>query len=467
VSQELLEYAQLLELQYERAVVEAWNCGDLAYKLHEAQRVIYDKIKELPTNVRDVVLFCARRFGKSVLIVLMAIEDCIKYPGFRVGIYGPNLSQTIEIVEEKMELIANDAPPGLITKFRYGKLYKIGQSSIRIGGFDKKNVKKNLGKGLDKIYTEEACASKSEEFDYAMKEVLSPLLFHSKGIFVHATTPPPELDHSFLINVIPRAQRSDTFFKFTINDNPLADYDMKAQAIEDSGGLNTVAYRRNYMVEVLRDGSLVCLPRFSKEKSIVDFKIPAHSSWIFFGDLGGVRDKTAGGIAFYDFERAKLCVVDEIEFEPHATSTEIADGIQRLLKWVPEGAQCRMVFDMPGQSQVDFQKMHNLVLQLPSKDDFDAALNSLDVAFSKEKIEIHPRCKFLALSCENGRFNNTRTSFIRTAELGHCDGIAALVYGWRMCDKTTNPFPKKEIMREAQFNPVLRKPPTKPIFKKF
>ena len=40
-----------------------------------------------------------------------------------------------------------------------------------------------------------------------------------------------------------------------------------------------------------------------------------------------------------------------------------------------------------------------------------------------------------------GLWNEKRTDFIRTDTLGHCDGIASLMYGIRSIDTTTNPIP--------------------------
>lgn len=434
-----------------------WRSGQLRYKLHAAQKLIYDTVAKLDVSVRDVVLYCARRFGKSYLIVVMALEDCLRNPGCFVRIIGPTLDDTMEIVEFNMEKIIRDAPPGLIKPQLGRRRWKVGNSYLVIGGFDKKNVRKNLGKEAIRIYTEEAGASKSEEFAYGIREVVSPQLFHTKGRMIHGTTPPPDLDHIFETEFVPAANKAGTLFRFTINDNPLADDEMRAQAIKDSGGINTVAYKRNYLVQSVKDPGVVVLPSFDSRRHVKPLEIPLHCQWLLMGDWGGVRDRTWLAVGYWDFERAKLCVVAEADFDPN-TSTKVIAPVLRDLETLqhppkdPKYPWPKWV-DCHGQTQVDLFKDHEIVVQLPQKDDFDASINQLELAFLNDRIEISPNCPQLIATCEYGRFNSQRTDFLRSVALGHCDAVAGLMYGWRMVDKVTNPFPKKKYNREDYFEP--------------
>lgn len=449
-----LHFDKLIEEERKYRIARAWQTGLLTYKLHSAQLLIYNTIQSLPHDIRDVVILCARRFGKSFLITLMAIEDCLRKPGCVIRVIGPELEQTLEIVGYNLDKITSDAPPGLIRPQSSRRRWSIGKSQLIIGGFDKKNVSKNFGKEADGIYTEEAGASRSEEFGYAMREVLSPQLLHSKSRFVHATTPPPTVDHIFTTEYIPRAQVSRSLFRFTIYQNPLLDDTQLEQAIADSNGLDTIAFRRNYLCEIVKDPSIVVLPSFSTDKHVRDLEIPRYAKWIVFGDTGGIRDKTWVGVGYFDFERAKLCVVDERVYSPNTQSSITTVGIRELIAQAPPDTL--VAIDMPGQLQTDIRKDHNIdVDRISNKDHFDAAINQLELAFTYDKIEIHPRCSFLINSCEFGRFNNQRTDFLRTEFLGHCDALAGLMYGWRLVDKRTNPFPKITLNREEYF--VLKK----------
>jgi len=467
-----------LELLYlyqaeEQEKLNAWYNGDLYHKLHSAQKLIYDTIRYLPKTVRDCILYCARRFGKSYLMVVMALEDCIKNPGEVVRIIGPELEQTIEIVEFNMGKIIHDAPPGFVKKLNR-KVWRVGNAKLVVGGFDNRNVRKNLGKEAVAIYTEEAGASKSEDFHYAMREIVSPQLFHTKGRIIHGTTPPRDLDHCFELDFVPRAAAAGTLFRFTLYDNPLADEEMINQAIEDSGGIDTDEFKRNFLCMAVKDRRILCTPSFDQAIHVCEMEIPTHSTWLILGDWGGVRDRTWLGVAFWDFNRAKMCVVAEIDYDPNTESGRVASDVRAILEpHIPETNTPKKIMkhhydegmdhwprwvDCAGQTRVDLLKDHELLVQIPHKDDFDAAINQLELAFLNNKIEIHPRCKKLIATAEYGRFNKQRTDFYRSevkGGLGHCDALAGLMYGWRMVDKTTNPFPKPMFDRETYYVPEV------------
>lgn len=447
-----IELLKSLENESLKQIEEDWARGNLRYKLHAAQRKIYDTVRELPVEVRDVILFCSRRFGKSVLGILMALEDCINNPNVYVYVVGPELAQTMEIVAEKLDLICADMPKGMVVSIRGGRRYRVGQSTLVVGAYDKDNVGKAKGKEAFAIYTEEACDSDSKQFEYGMKEVYSPLLLHSKGRFVHMTTPPRELNHIFLTEYVPKSVLANTFFKYTIHDNPLIDAEMFAQAVHDSGGsVKSISFRRNYLCEVVRDGSLVVLPSFDDTLHVEEFEVPQFGNWIVFGDTGGVKDKTWFGIGWYDFATATFMILDERVFEANTATSVIVTAFAELESWLPGGYFGTRYIDMSGQLQVDFQKDHQISTCLPGKDNFDAAINQLEMAFLQNKIKIHKRCKFLLTSCAYGTFNKARTTFARNGALGHCDALAGLMYGWRMVDKITNPVPFAPVIRDTHF----------------
>jgi hypothetical protein len=447
---EEIEYLALLEAEDKESLALDWELGNLRYKLHSAQRKIYDVVAELDATVRDVILLCARRFGKSYLNCIWAIERCIRKPGCFVRIVGPELQQTIDIVDFHMGKIIADAPPGLIKKRGGGMTWTVGASTIKVGAFDKKNVKKNLGQEADLILSEEACVAKSEEFAYGMREILSPQLFHTKGRFIHATTLPPELDHVFITEFMPRAHTAGTLFVFTIDDNPMADEAMRKQAEEDSGGKDTIAYKRNYLCIAEKDSRIVVLPSFSVARHVREFERAKYGNWLLMGDWGGVEDKTWLGVGYWDFELAQLFIVDERMFEPNTSTDLIAASFPVLREWGCKEDDMNWV-DAAGQVRVDMESDHDIEIVPPAKDDFDAAINQLELAFRRNKIVIHSRCKHLIAACEYGRFNPRRTDFARTEALGHCDAIAGLMYGWRMADKVTNPFPKERFNREEMW----------------
>ena len=76
------------------------------------------------------------------------------------------------------------------------------------------------------------------------------------------------------------------------------------------------------------------------------------------------------------------------------------------------------------------------------KHDKDVTMSGVRTAINSGKIMIDPKCERLIYQLENGVWNDKRTDWVRSEELGHCDGISALAYFNRCAKWRRNPFPK-------------------------
>src|SRR5690606_13394358 len=111
-------------------------------------------------------------------------------------------------------------------------------------------------------------------------------------------------------------------------------------------------------------------------------------------------------------------------------------------QWLDEDGEPYRVSDCPGQVLVDLRNEDFRVIAPDKpKGSWEAGINELRLAFSRDQIEIHPRCKWLRASLEHGQYTENRKDFERTDELGHLDLVSALIYMWRHRD-TRNPFPR-------------------------
>lgn len=444
LAKETAEYVALLRLR-------AWQLGRLSYKLHDAQMIIYKTLRGLPPGVKEAVCLCARRFGKSYLGVLMAIEDCLRNPGVYVRILGPEISQTVNIVEPLIDKICRDAPPGLVKRKAAEHRWKVGSSWLVLGGFDNTNIKKHLGQEAYAFYIEETGSSNADDYTYAQREVLAPQLLHSRGKRVHLTTPPTDPNHPFVLEVMPKAQVNNVYFKYTIYDNPLLDDEQVKEAIDESGGLDTDAFKRNYLCEIIRDKRLMVIPEFDRKVHVKNFDPPAHAQWMTTIDFGGVRDKTVALLMYYDFKANVDVVWDERVFDENTSTSTIVAGVLEMENSLTHPHKVNYRYgDASGQTHVDANQTHNFHFSMPHKQDLDAAVNAVRVGFKQGKILLHERCKFLALTLESGMFNDKRTDFLRTDALGHFDAGMALVYGRRMLDRHTNPYPDRVFNLSTQ-----------------
>jgi hypothetical protein len=442
------------DLTYSELYAYLWSRGDLSYKLWPQQRVIYDTIRNGDLPGEEVVVLCSRQYGKSLLGVVLAVEDCIRYPERCILVVGPTIKQVREIVAPRLRQIAKDAPPNLIVPSKSENKWLIGESELVLGGFDI-SASSQRGKTVQNIYIEEIVDSHPDDYVEAMRSDLGPALTHSdRGKMIFLTTLPKIPDHPFIQDTMVKAQLNGSFFKFTIDDNKALTKEQYDACVSRSGGRHTVDFRREYLCEIVRDANIIVVPGFDRQKHVASFSLPLVAKVHLTVDWGGVRDKTAAILHAYDYSLDQDLIFDERVFDANTPTSEIIAS----LKEMEAGREVTRFADVPGQLQVDLNASNYLV-SMPVKDDWQAGVNHMNVRFATDKVLVHPRCKFTIMSLESGTFNRNRTDFERTTALGHCDGLAALMYALRSRD-TSSPYPHapRHYHMQSQF-PVSRETP--------
>ncbi len=430
-----------------------WRNGHLEFLLHDSQLVIHNCIEALPPETREAVLLCCRRFGKSYYGCVRALMRCLRWADQRriVRIIGPDIKQTVGIVEYNMEKITADLNrlglKGLVNYVKSDKMYQVGKSGIFLGGFDSQEDSLRGGEAHE-ILIEETGSANADDYNYQMKSVLKPQTLKTRGRMIHLTTLPRVPDHPFVNDTIPAAKLANAFYSYTIHEDPLATPEIVADAIKDCGGVDTIEFKREYLNVETRDPRLVCVPAFIRARHVKAYTLPTFCKWSVVSDWGGVQDKTATYLMTYDFLQDIDLIWDEVVHEPNTASGVIVADIRALeAHWKDTITAEQHVADVPGQTAVDLGQEHNYAVTAPQKSDWKASLNHLNARAAQGKLLIHPRCKFAAMSLESGTLNKQRTDFNRTAALGHCDGIAAAMYGVRCLDRT-NPWGETRPSRD-------------------
>ncbi len=414
-----------------------WNRGILSWKLWDQQKVIYETLRALPRTVQTVVVLCARQFGKSVLGVLLAVEDCIRNPDVIVMIIGPTLIQTEAIVTPRIKLLMKDAPEGMIKPMKSEETWYFSNGSeLKLGGF-KTNSAAQRGKTIHKIYIEETRESNGDDYVEFLRSDLGPALTHSKHAqIIHLTTLPPIPDHPFVLDTIPDSQLHGAFFKFTIDDNKKLSQEQYDQCVKLCGGKHTDAFKVEYLCEQIRDSSIILAPEFDDKLHVRDIEIPPYCFFWVGGDIGGIRDFSVFHLCGYDFKRDKILFIDERSYTPDTGSDIMAkevkemEGDYKVVRWI----------DAPGQLQVDLVQQHKFACILPRKDELHASVNQVRVALQTCSIEIDPKCKLLIATLRSGTFNHNRTDLGRSLSFGHMDAMASCWYSIRHANKA-NPYP--------------------------
>ena len=430
---ELTEYQKLLEADVAIRTERAWNTGNLLYKLHSGQRSIWKTLRN--TQAQEALLFISRQWGKSYLSACYALSYCLRHPGSIVRIAAPTLKQAKDIVSDNLGPITLDAPEGLIKPMKSEYRWQVGQSELRLGVLERANVDSLRGGNAKLVICEEGGFVTSDDYEYALRSVIGPQLLRSGGQLIHVTTPSEEPDHYIHTEVLPKCDISGTKFVFDIFTNPQLTTEQIERAQSLAGGESSPAWRREYLVQIVRDGGSVCVPEFG-EQHIFKEEPPEHAVWGLFGDFGGVRDKTVLLFACYNFEKARLEIHDE---RVHDANTD-TDAIVASTRDYPHTFK-QVYLDAPGQLLVDLRHKHGFEAMLPLKDDFEAGINAVRLAVNQNKILIHERCRFLIATLRGATFNKNKTDFARTMALGHMDALAALIYANRMIDRRTNPVP--------------------------
>lgn len=423
---------------------ELWERGVLTWKLHETQMKVYTSLRALPRTTREAVVLISRRWGKSYLGVVMALEDCLQNPGKQVFIVGPDLKQTKRIITPLMKIITQDAPKGLIKQTKSDLTWRVGESTLLIGAFD---TALESFRGLEafSIYLEETGLANVEEFGYTMKSVLRPTLMHTQGRMTHLTTPPKEENHPFVFETMPAAKINDALFIYTIEDNPLLSKEDIEAEIRAAGGRESEHCKRELFCQIVQNRERLLTPEFDESLHVVEMERPKYAFYLTSIDFGGSMDPHATLLMYFDFERNRTCFYDEV-WLPINTDTDTIIGEAKKMeekhavKWLKGQPERRI--DAPDQLLLDINRTgYSCSKPMKGKDSVEDGLQAMRVAFIKNQIEIHPRCKVLIETFKYGMWDRNRKDFQRTEALGHCDAIAAASYGYRHIDRFNNPLP--------------------------
>jgi len=443
----------------QQAKEELWLRGDLDYLRHDAQRIIVNKVRNRKPEARLVVNLCSRRFGKSTEGIIFALEECIRRP-CTVRLIAPTIEQGLEISRDIMSKMTQDAPKGLIKPHKSEKRWTInGTSRLIIGGA--KEPESNRGVEADVIIFEEPGSANSDHLEYVWGSVLAPQLLTTKGYAIFNTTPPSNLDHCLVQRFIPQASEDDVYSIYTIYDNPMLTQEDIAFAIKESGGKDTIAFRREYLCEIIPDSATLVTPAFSEEKHIINTEslaIRSGNYWLS-GDIGGSRDKTA--LHVFGFAvTGKIVIVDECILNARTDTISIGNAMKHLIhKYQIDSSN--VWIDSHGQTLTDLYKLCSLTVQLPRKQDRDSAIRALNSAFYQDEILIFKRCSHTIKNLRSGSWNEKHTDFLWTHEFGHNDALMSIVYGYRMRQSAVfkhTPQMRPEISFTRNFQPSLTSP---------
>lgn len=356
-----------------------------------------------------------------------------------------------------MNLITADAPPGLITQKRSTTTWHFSNGSIlSIGGFDTA-LESFRGRTLFNIYLEETGFSTAnlDDYNYLLYSVLMNTLRSRIGArIVHLTTPSRLVDHPLHLETLPKCKLTNTFYCYTIQDNPRLSQEQIDKEIATLGGMDSVSTKRELFCKIERDDAITIIPQFEEARHVCPIVRSCNYHYLVSGDFGYKADKSVFHLMAYDHDLGKVAVIEEVWFEALKTTKEVADVLKA--KW--QDLNPTYVIDYQGNTGNDLGA-EGISPIFPTKDKFDATYTSLRNDFFNDRLLIDPSCSLLIQTLRSGTFNKQKTDYLRTATLGHCDAMMSLVYGLRHVDRTTDLRPRPDPRLVFQL-PHLRQPTT-------
>ena len=449
-----IDFDSLNNYQKQDIVNALWHTGELDYKLHSGQQIILNTLKN--TSYNQVLIFCARRWGKSFVTCTYALAYALVNPKCIVRIAAPTYDQASDIVNDIMAQLLDDCPKGLVTYKKADKRYVLhNKAQIRLGILEKAHVDSLRGGGnANLVICEEGGSVKSDDYKYAVRSVLGPQLARTRGKLIHVTTPSEEPEHYIHSEVLHKCEYNNTLFRFDIYSNPQLEQDQIDEIAELAGGYGSVEWEREFLCKIVRDSGRVCLPNFDEETMTTLQEPPDFCEFNITIDFGGVRDKTVTLVSYYDYKIAKLIIMKEFVYNSSTPTSRIIPEVESFMKEFiqlnpPDPFSYNIKWtikhrhaDAAGQLLIDIHKNFNVNYRLPHKDDWEASINQLNINFDAGKILVHKDCKFTIQTCKGATFNKNRTDFDRSDFLGHMDALATLMYANRMADRQSNPYPK-------------------------
>lgn len=438
---------------------EAWRRGILVNKLDAAQKTLYAEFYDAKHKLTTWLL--SRRNGKSYLLCVLALEQCLRHPNSIVKFVSPTKAQVFQNIRPILKQILDDCPNDVNPEFRKNDYtyYFANGSELQLAGSDKGHAERLRGSDSHLYFVDEA--GSCSDLNNLLKSILMPTTLITKGRGILASTPPKDSEHEFL-NYIEEAQQKGSLTIKTIDDNPRITQEQRQELIEELGGINSEECRRELFCEIIKDSVTAIIPEFDNNlaKEVVkEWPKPPYYDAYEAMDTGG-KDFTVVLYGYYDFRAGRIVIEDEtvIDFQDKDSNigklveeihqkevtlwTNVISGEYKSPHKRVSDIDYIFITEIMNQSKKIHRPEQVIAFQIAKKDDKAAAINSLRVMMASKKIIIHPRCVTLIRHLHNAKWDKNKIKFARSVDNGHYDAVDALIYFVRHIDYSKNPYPK-------------------------
>lgn len=449
----------ITDKEIKEARARLWEMGILEWKLDITQKKLYDFYNGV--SEKTIVINCSRRLGKSYLLTIMALEQCIKYPRSIVKFLQPEVKMIRTNIRPVMDEILIDCPLTLRPQFKtQDNMYVFPNGSeIHLAGTDNGNHEKLRGGNAHLALIDEAgfCT----DLKYIINSILIPTTTLTKGRVILSSTTPPNPDHEF-VKYMQYAEEKGTLARKTIFDavednknelNPRITQEIVADIVKSMpNGIEDDAFRTEYLCEIITDSKDSVVPEFSKEvqaDTIVNWPRPVFFDRYTSMDIG-FEDLTVVLFGYWDFDNAVLVIEEELVINgPSLTTSKLAEEINAIESklWTNQitGEFQKPYLRVSDNNLIlinDLQNDYGLTFLPTEKHNKDAFINQMRNMIQARQIIIDPACKTLISHLKAATWDKSRKTYKRSPDNGHYDAVDALAYMVRNIDFNRNPYPK-------------------------
>jgi hypothetical protein len=457
-----------------KALELAWERGLLKFLLYDYQIPLYNSLWEAIVNpdCLKFVLNCSRRYGKSTVLCLIALEFAIKNPNSQIRFAAPTAKMLKKITNPIFRMLLDTCPHHLKpVYYTQDQEWRFPNGSvIACAGTDNGNAENLRGTTSHLNLIDEA--GFCDDLQYVLTSILLPQTLTTKGKTLLASTPPKTPAHDF-VNIAQECEAQGFYKIYTIYDNKTLSKETIDLYAKESGGVNSSTFKREYMCLFVTDETLSIIPEWKddyiREANKNDNLNKYYHRYVAL-DIG-VVDKTAVLFGYYDFKLATLFIEDELILQGNEVTTErLKNQIQLKEKELfKELKPYKRIADNNNLVLLqDLGSMHNLHFQATNKESLDAMINEVRLMINAGKVVVSPKCKHLIGCLRYGIWDNKHKAFARSSVYGHFDGLAALTYLIRNLDRHSNPIPPNafispythyipENKQETKQNDTIRK----------
>lgn len=422
---------------------ELWRRGIIApLLLHSSQLDVYNQYHE--NSEQLFVMNISRRFGKSFLLIVIAIETALRKPNADIKIVTMSQKATRKIIEPLVREVLETCPKALRPKFTSADgIWRFPNgSTIHACGTEQQQIDNLRGQACDLALVDEA--GFVESLEYAIESVIKPQFLGRPGArLVMASTPPISPDHPFITHYLNEAIQTGAYAHRTIYDNPrLTERDIE-DAKKAAGGEGTTAFKREYLAQLVTERESAMFPEATADvldEMIADIEPPSHFIPCVAIDLG-YNDFTGVVFGYYHFPLAKIVVQDELLLN-RMNSAQLIEAITTKEKALWGNRKPTRIVDASGLLVADLNEVHRFACRPAEKADFPGNVNRLRMDIQARNLILSTKCPRLMAQLQFATWDKTRRSFSRSrSNTGHSDLAAAMIYFARHVDRHTNPVP--------------------------